>query len=200
MIETGRAAPDDANLTEAEMVMREEEREAQGETEDDGEAKKNRLPEIPVAEIAVVASPEDLQRVLADHKAWMAAVLDPKVEVARGRANLQGVDLTGFDLEGANLSATNLAGANLEQVNLQGANLSAANLTGTRLACANLAGAKLRGAKIDGADLRGADLTGALLGTLDLSRAILKSDDAAVAADAAVDAAALDSLEPSATL
>jgi uncharacterized protein YjbI with pentapeptide repeats len=145
---------------------------------EDGAPKKKGLPEIPIAEVAVIASEEDLKRVLQSHREWMAGVLDPKVEVAAGRANLSGQDLRGYDLRDVNLSAANLSGANLQGVDLQSANLSAANLTGAMLACANLAGAKLRGARIDGADLRGADLTGANLGGLDLSRAILKSPDA----------------------
>lgn len=159
--------------TEAELVTDGDEL-AAAEDEPNEAPKKNRLPEIPIAEVAIITSAEDLQRVLESHRGWMAGVLDPKVEVASGRANLSGQDLRDYDLSDVNLSAANLSGANLTGVNLQGANLTATNLTGTMLACANLSGAKLRGARIDGADLRGADLTGANLGTLDLSRAIMK--------------------------
>ena len=144
-----------------------------------GEPPKNRIPEIPVSQVRHVQSQEELDEVLAAHSQWVEQVLDPDVEVARGRANLSGVDLRGFSLREANLSGANLAKANLAEVDLTSANLSAANLTGAILACATLCGAKLRGAKLEGADLRGADLTGAHLQGVDLSRCTLKSPEPA---------------------
>lgn len=142
-----------------------------------GEPPKNRIPEIPVSQVRHVQSQEELDEVLAAHSQWVEQVLDPDVEVARGRANLSGVDLRGFSLREANLSGANLAKANLAEVDLTSANLSAANLSGAILACAMLCGAKLRGAKLEGADLRGADLTGAHLQGVDLSRCTLKSPE-----------------------
>jgi hypothetical protein len=142
-----------------------------------GEPPKNRIPEIPVSQVRHVQSQEELDEVLAAHSLWVEQVLDPDVEVARGRANLSGVDLRGFSLREANLSGANLSKANLAEVDLTSANLSAANLTGAILACATLCGAKLRGAKLEGADLRGTDLTGAYLQGVDLSRCTLKTPE-----------------------
>lgn len=139
---------------------------------------KNRIPDIPVSQVRHVQSQEELDEVLAAHQMWVEQVLDPDVEVAKGRANLRGVDLRGFSLKGVNLSGANLSNANLAEVDLTSANLSAANLVGAILACANLSGVKLRGAKMEGADLRGADMTGAYLQGVDLSRSLFKSPDA----------------------
>ncbi len=139
--------------------------------------KKNKLPEIPIAEVAVITSQADLDKVLAKHKGWMEAVLDPKVEVAHGRANLRGADLRPYDLSGVNLSGADLSGANLQGVELVNANLTVANLTNANLACANLRGARMMRVKIDGTDLRGADMTGAQLVGVDLSKAQLKSKE-----------------------
>ena len=147
-------------------------------------AKKSHLPEIPVAEVAHIASHEDLLKVLASHEQWTRAVLDPNVEVAVGRANLKGADLRGYDLAGVNLSGANLSGANLAGCDLEGANLTVANLERAILATCNLRHAKLRRARLDGADLRGADLTGAVLTGVDLSKAIVKTaEDLAAAQD-----------------
>lgn len=145
---------------------------------DDEKAKKNRLPEIPVPNKAVVTCREDLDQVLAAHQAWIDAVLNPNVEVAVGRANLSGADLRGYDLSQVNLSGADLRGANLESVNLEGANLTVANLQNAVLACANLKGAKLTRAKLEGADLRGADLGHATLGGVDLSKCRMRTPDA----------------------
>ena len=140
-------------------------------------AKANRMPEIPVSDVAVVNCLEDLQLVLANHQKWADAVLNPNIEVASGRANLKGADLRGYVLAGVNLSGANLSDANLESCDLEGANLSVANLQGAILACANLRHAKLRRARLEGADLRGADLTGANLTGVDLSKALIKTPD-----------------------
>ncbi len=141
--------------------------------------KSNKLPEIPIAQVAVVTCLEDLQRVLADHQKWAEAVLDPNTEVASGRANLTNADLRGYELAGVNLSGANLSGANLAGCDLEGANLSVANLQGAVLACTNLRGAKLRRARLEGADLRGADLTNANLTGVDLSKTLMKTPEKA---------------------
>ena len=49
----------------------------------------------------------ELEKALADHKAWVA---DPK---KGSRANLRGANLRGANLRGANLSGANLSGADL---------------------------------------------------------------------------------------
>lgn len=146
---------------------------------------KNRLPEIPIAERAVINSQNDLDQVLAAHKRWVEAVLDPNVEVASGRANLQGLDLRGYQLAGANLSGANLAQCILTSSDLSRVNFTVANLQGAQLQDANLQGAKLTRAKLEGADLRGADLTGANLTGADLSKCILKSEQLPSSAGAA---------------
>lgn len=146
---------------------------------------KNRLPEIPIAERAVINSQHDLEQVLAAHKRWVEAVLDPNVEVASGRANLQGLDLRGYQLAGANLSGANLAQCVLTSSDLSRVNFTVANLQGAQLQDANLQGAKLTRAKLEGADLRGADLTGANLNGADLSKCILKSEQLPSSASAA---------------
>lgn len=186
------AAPRESReMTEAEEVLAEEEAAGAEGTDEAPADKKNRLPEIPIAELAVVTCREDLDRVLARHREWMDAVLDPKVEVAHGRANLRGADLRAYDLSGANLSGADLSGANLQGVELVGANLTVANLTNANLACANLRNARMLRAKIEGADLRGADLTNAHLVGVDLTKAVLKSKDEAPAAKAETEATAV---------
>ncbi len=186
----------DRELTEAEECLAEEEAlHAEPEVETP-EAKKNKLPEIPIAELASVRSREDLDRVLARHKDWMDAVLSPKVEVAHGRANLRGADLRPYDLSGANLSGADLSGANLQGVELVGANLTVANLTNANLACANLRNARMLRARVEGADLRGADLTNAHLVGVDLSKAITRSpEEAAAPAEAAPAAPVVESTD-----
>jgi hypothetical protein len=202
-----RSARNKDHLSEAEEILVEEEeqaRRAAGEPVDgDGDGdkkKKNALPEIIVSDVAVIASREDLDRVLAAHQKWIEAVFDPRAEVAAGRANLKGVDLRGYDLRQANLSGANLAGAILTGCDLTRANLTVADLRGAQLQTANLSGAKLTRAKIDGTDLRGADLTGALLVGVDLSKAIMRSEgkDDEFAAPVAAETAATETAAPDA--
>ena len=83
----------------------------------------------------------DLQKILADHKAWVESGNQSGV-----RANLTGADLTGADLTGANLTGANLRGANLRGANLRGADLTRTSLTGADLTGADLTGANLTGA------------------------------------------------------
>jgi len=89
----------------------------------------------------------NLEKILADHKLWLAN--DPKGT----RADLYGADLYGADLRDANLRDANLRDANLRDANLRGANLYGANLYGT----------DLRGTDLSDTDLRGTDLRNANL-------------------------------------
>lgn len=168
------------DLTEAEEILAEEEAAAGVDVAvEDDPKKKQKLPDIPVAEVATVTCRADLDRILAAHREWIAAVFDPRAEVAAGRANLKGADLRGYDLQGVNLSGANLSGVNLQGVNLSRANLTVADLRGAFLQHADLSGAKLMRAKVDGANFVGADLTNALLVGLDLSLAITEEKLAA---------------------
>lgn len=171
------SARDTSDMTEAEECLAEEEALTAEPADESAADKKNKLPEIPIAEVAVITCREDLDKVILRHRDWMEAVLNPKADVAHGRANLRGADLRPYDLSGVNLSGADLSGANLQGVELIGANLTVANLTNANLSCANLRLARMMRAKVEGADLRGADLTGAHLVGVDLAKAILKSDD-----------------------
>ena len=82
---------------------------------------------------------KQLEKVLWDHKTWVAS------------ACRQG--------QRANLSDADLHGANLQRANLHRADLHGADLSGANLSRANLSRANLRGADLSGAYLRGADLT-----------------------------------------
>ena len=73
---------------------------------------------------------EELDRILAAHKAWL------NNEPGGNRADLSGANLRRADLSGANLSGANLSGADLS-----GANLSGADLSGASLRRADLSGA-----------------------------------------------------------
>ncbi len=158
---------------------------ANAEAEDDGKKDtKAKLPEIHISEIATVTCQQDLDTILADHLQWAYAVLNPKAETAKGRANLKGADLRKYDLSGKNLSGANLSGANLQGIDMINANLTATNLEGADMRCVNLRGAKLVRTKLAGADLRGADLTETILLGVDLTSAITKSSEAELAATA----------------
>lgn len=137
---------------------------------------------------------EELERVLAAHKAWWRE-FEKFPEDSRSdtlndkrRANLCGADLSGADLSravlprarldradlfganlsGANLSDTFLGGSRLNKADLSDAMLRKANLANAILWQANLRNADLREAKVIQANLREADLSGA-----DLARAVL---------------------------
>ena len=73
-------------------------------------------------------------------------------------ANLESVQLEGYNLAGVYLQAANLKDANLTEVNLQGANLVEATLERASLKTANLKGADLKGANLKAVDLKGANL------------------------------------------
>jgi hypothetical protein len=118
-------------------------------------------------------SPEELEKILAEHKKWI--VSDGK---EGKRADLSKANIKGAYLSRAYLSEANLIGVNLSWANLSGAYLSEAKLNGADLSDADLADANLSGADLDGADLCMADLTGANLSGanlkgVDLSEAVL---------------------------
>jgi uncharacterized protein YjbI with pentapeptide repeats len=103
-------------------------------------------------------SDEELRRILADHKKWVAA--DDKTGLDHLRADLSWADLRGH---AAILKVTQLEGAvldlaRLEGVDLIGARLQAAELFGSRLQTAKLGEAQLQGAWLRGAQLQGARL------------------------------------------
>jgi hypothetical protein len=154
---------------------------------DDSDGKKDakaKLPEIHISEVATVTCQQDLDKILSEHLEWAYAVLNPKADTAKGRANLKGADLRNYDLSGKNLSGANLTGANLQGIDMINCNLTATNLEGADMRCVNLRGAKLVRTKLAGADLRGADLTETILLGVDLTTAITKSSEAELAATA----------------
>jgi hypothetical protein len=112
-------------------------------------------------------TPEQLQKIIADHKKWL------NDEPDGSRANLSGANLSGADLSGADLSRADLSRADLSRANLSGANLSGADLSGADLSRADLSRADLSRADLSGANLSGADLSRADLSRADLSRANL---------------------------
>ena len=90
--------------------------------------------------------------------------------------NLQGADLSTFELDGANLSDADLQGAtfigtSLKEVNLENANLAAANLQKASLHKANLTNTNMLGCDLRWAYLDEATIEGAALYGCDLSYA-----------------------------
>jgi uncharacterized protein YjbI with pentapeptide repeats len=73
------------------------------------------------------------------------------------KAQLRGANLRDATLGDARLSEAELGDANLSEADLNGADLSLANLRGSMLSKAKLIGARLRVATLDGANLAGAD-------------------------------------------
>jgi hypothetical protein len=119
-------------------------------------------------------NPQDLDRVLTQHHAWVNSGGREGASADLSDANLRGANLHGADLKGADLSDANLRGANLHGADLKGADLSDANLHGADLKGADLHGANLRDANLHGANLRGANLRGADLKGANLRWANLK--------------------------
>ncbi len=133
-------------------------------------------------------SEEELEKILRDHRAWLAAGAEGKpphdlrgidlsgaylfwAKLSRAKlrlADLSGADLRGADLRGADLIRTKLSGANLIRTKLSRANLIMANLI-----MADLSGADLSWADLRGADLIRTNLSGANLIRTKLSRANL---------------------------
>ena len=67
----------------------------------------------------------NLEKILADHKLWLAN--DPKGT----RADLYGADLYGADLRGAYMRDAEVRGANLSDANLSDTNIRGANMRDT---------------------------------------------------------------------
>ncbi|WP_432372357.1 pentapeptide repeat-containing protein [Pantoea allii] len=105
----------------------------------------------------------ELQKVLEEHKLWIASMCESGSKANLRDANLRGANLCDADLRDANLRGANLRDANLRGANLCDADLRDANLRGANLRDANLRGANLRGANLRDANLRGANLRGANL-------------------------------------
>jgi uncharacterized protein YjbI with pentapeptide repeats len=147
------------------------------ETDEEETKAKSKIIEVPVSEVSVIECQEDLDQVLETHRLWMDMVLNPKVLVAAGRANLKNADLREYDLTGINFSGANLQGVNLQGVELAGANLTATNLVGASMQACNLRGARLFKTKLQDADLRHADLTDAIIRGVDMDLAITSDDD-----------------------
>ena len=128
-------------------------------------------------------TPEQLKKVLEDHKAWLEK--EEKSDDDPLKANLCLADLRYADLWKANLSNVDLRSAILAHANLEGAKLSnadlrsailgAANLTNANLMKANLMEAYMEGANLTEAYLNGANLRGAYLYFANMTKANLDS-------------------------
>ena len=136
-------------------------------------------------------SKEELEEILRKHKLWLRkdeyedeeecadldginlAFIKHKSSLEKGeRANLDHVNLNGFDLSDANLKRADLCCASLEGANLENADLIEADLS-----YANLENANLKGAVLNRADLRHANLENANLSKTNLRRADLRYAD-----------------------
>jgi hypothetical protein len=127
---------------------------------------------------------DQLQGVLAEHRAWMDSDGRSGTKADLSYAQLPGVSLWSADLREADLSHANLQGADMAHARLRGANLrhakmEAASLWQANLRSADLSYAGLQRAKLDHADLSdanlsNADLTGASLWGAQLSGARLE--------------------------
>lgn len=136
-------------------------------------------------------SKEELEEILRKHRLWLRedeyedeeecadldginlAFIKHKSSLEKGeRANLDHVNLNGFDLSDANLKRADLCCASLEGANLENADLIEADLS-----YANLENANLKGAVLNRADLRHANLENANLSKTNLRRADLRYAD-----------------------
>jgi hypothetical protein len=110
---------------------------------------------------------EDLPRILAEHREWVAKWRDNKFseqwaeDHPEGRANLCKADLSraelnDADLRGAELNKADLIGAELNKADLHWANLNKADLHWANLNDANLTGANLTETRLAFANLTGA--------------------------------------------
>ena len=102
-----------------------------------------------------------LDKILADHKAWVERGRTGDGKADLRCANLCGADLRWADLRWANLRWADLCGADLRCANLRWANLGGADLRWANLYEADLRWANLYGANLGGANLCGANLIGA---------------------------------------
>lgn len=138
-------------------------------------------------------SKEELEEILRKHRLWLReneyedeeecadldginlAFIRHKSSLEKGeRANLDHVNLNGFDLSDANLKRADLCCASLEGANLENADLIEADLSYANLENANLKGAVLNKADLRHANLRYVDLSKANLKRTDLRYADLK--------------------------
>ena len=136
-------------------------------------------------------SKEELEEILRKHKIWLRedeyedeeecadlndvnlALRKHKSSLEKGeRANLDHVNLNGFDLSNANLLGADLCCASLEGANLENADLIEADLS-----YANLKNANLKGAFLNKASLRHANLENANLSKTNLKRTDLRYAD-----------------------
>jgi hypothetical protein len=110
---------------------------------------------------------EELQKILSDHRQWVAKRL-PSVggappALAEGRANLCNADLSFADLHGTVLTEARLNNANLFTANLSEARLERAELNNASLFSTDLRHAHLEQAKLHNANLFLAKLNNATL-------------------------------------
>src|SRR5260370_33644484 len=73
---------------------------------------------------------DQLQRVLADHRAWVESDGQSGKKADLSHAQLQGLSLWSADLREADLSYASLQGADLDHARLRGADLRHANMAG----------------------------------------------------------------------
>src|SRR6202022_3234845 len=100
-----------------------------------------------------VLSPDEIERLLAEHRLYLAT------EYHEGhRANFASVDLTGRDFSGLNLRGIKMDRAVLRNADFTGANLQSANLIGAILQAARFDRADLSGGRLSGANLVSASL------------------------------------------
>jgi uncharacterized protein YjbI with pentapeptide repeats len=127
---------------------------------------------------------DQLQGVLAEHRAWVDSDRQTGKKADLSYAQLPGLSLWSADLREADLSHANLAGADMDHARLRGADLrharmETASLWQANLRSADLSYARLQRAKLDHADLSDANLnhadpTGASLWGAQLSGARLE--------------------------
>lgn len=106
-----------------------------------------------------------------DHGKWLQ---DKRIgrQAVLCKANLNGVDLSGFNFENANFSGASLLGAILDKTIFKGADLRSADLQGANLSNADLAGANLSGANLSNAKLLSTNLKDAIFANVNLTSAL----------------------------
>ena len=104
---------------------------------------------------------DDLAPMLAAHKEWARAAIDPSSPLTGGRANLSGFDLSGFDLSGVDLRGANCTGTSFVNAVLDKACFISADLSHADFSGATLTGAQFRRAKLHHTRFQRADISGA---------------------------------------
>lgn len=132
-------------------------------------------------------SPEEIQRILKGHTAWLNSEGRDGNRANFRNADLREADLSGTILMNASLRGADLSRAQLMQVDFRGADLSEAILQQTNISYCNFSGATLsradmrtammEGSLFEGADFSGAGLIGANLAGLQLSGANFTETD-----------------------